>query len=1058
MTLYNDQEDNSGKQSTTAVHEPHYNRMVEGVVECEAALQHLKRVSGSEGDDARPFVASSGLVGQTTPAISADQSPSFSKPKAPSPVQNVSQLSPETADLLAENIDRFSSRPERLGPVQPTHTQSEYGLYNPEVFMVPSSEADIGDHALRNYQKQKQYEMDLARLESENRMRLRRARGEQLIEDSPSANTQADDQVKEMTQEAPVTHYTISEDKTASSGHRNSLYAIKAETRSNLSQPAMATSSRLQEPWCQHQNPDAHRLLDYQAQQSLLQGVDATALSRARGESLQPHEDTGVSAFTSPRLNHNVQTKFKEPSRDEEIFSERPIPNSQSADHGIAGEGLFENSGISPWANQPEQANLLQMMMQRIRQLEDENKKLRPGKPTAQPEDIAPPNVQVFHRLLDSGNNTIYLSEPDWEVSQKTVILRGRLPIQDHKGYVKHKGNVMFTIYKCYSVDYQQGDIDKALRDRRPLPKPTPASHQIVLDSNEMKQAVRDLFDQWPSFRTDYPEVREEGTLHSPFIWWYHHRRSNNIGQLPTPQARLVSTLTEWIEANYATLYDRIDEQFGRSRVSHRSVEYLVRPGDVLVSATKEGPLGYVAMSRPQRLFDSSNKDEQKRVFWAVQVRSYIYAGNFLRKDGMIRLELGSESETEEEVDIRSLIAMPLRFASRENCDVLVKRAKTFWKIRNRRLMSYLGHHATRKYAGQRFMIDFTTYQELHPDNSYLKMMNSCSGADSTQLANDGAEPEAPEIYLFPLHVPGFDFRRKGWVDLEVDQLRDVTWNDQAFRSLVAEDDMKQVILALVTNQLDADQGTDLIDNKGNGLIMLLHGSPGTGKTFTAESVAEIAKKPLYPVTCGDIGTQPADVERYLNSVFHLGEMWDCVVLLDEAEVFLEQRTLQDLNRNALVSVFLRALEYHEGILILTTNRVGTFDEAFKSRIQLSLRYERLQRHQRKQIWLNFMSHLKELGEQERIDFNNIELNIDELAEYPMNGRQIRNSITTGRQLAKYQQVKMAFSHLKRTIILAGRFDKYLGNVREGVQEKETDRGVDAMSLDDYWARAEMTR
>lgn len=468
--------------------------------------------------------------------------------------------------------------------------------------------------------------------------------------------------------------------------------------------------------------------------------------------------------------------------------------------------------------------------------------------------------------------------------------------------------------------------------------------------------------------------------------------------------------------------------------------------------------MGYVATSHPQRLSDSLNKDEQKRVVWAVQVRSYIYAGKLLRKDGMIRLELGSESETEEEVDIRSLIAMPLRFASRESCDVLVQRAKTFWQIRNRRLMSYLGHHATGKYAGQRFMIDFTTYQELHPDNSYSKMMNSCSGIDQTHLSNNGAEPEAPEIYLFPLHVPGFDFRRKGWVDLEVDQLRDVTWNDQAFRSLVAEDDMKQLILALVTNQLDADQGTDLIDNKGNGLIMLLHGSPGTGKTFTAESVAEIAKKPLYPVTCGDIGTQPADVERYLNSVFHLGKMWDCVVLLDEAEVFLEQRTLQDLNRNALVSVFLRALEYHEGILILTTNRVGTFDEAFKSRIQLSLRYERLQRHQRKQIWLNFMSHLKELGEQERIDFNDIELNIDELAEYPMNGRQIRNSITTGRQLAKYQQVKMAFSHLKRTIILAGKFDKYLGNVREGVQEKETGRGVDGLSLDDYWARAETTR
>jgi hypothetical protein len=48
------------------------------------------------------------------------------------------------------------------------------------------------------------------------------------------------------------------------------------------------------------------------------------------------------------------------------------------------------------------------------------------------------------------------------------------------------------------------------------------------------------------------------------------------------------------------------------------------------------------------------------------------------------------------------------------------------------------------------------------------------------------------------------------------------------------------------------------------------------------------------------------------------------VVLLDEADVFLEERDVKDLNRNALVSVFLRALEYYDGILILTSNRVGT--------------------------------------------------------------------------------------------------------------------------------------
>ena len=166
--------------------------------------------------------------------------------------------------------------------------------------------------------------------------------------------------------------------------------------------------------------------------------------------------------------------------------------------------------------------------------------------------------------------------------------------------------------------------------------------------------------------------------------------------------------------------------------------------------------------------------------------------------------------------------------------------------------------------------------------------------------------------------------------DLTVDLIQDVVWNKKSFEHLVIDFETKELVQALVTNQIDSEQSTDIIEQKGNGLTILLHGGPGTGKTYTAESVAEMAEKPLFRVTCGDIGTKPEVVEKYLESVLYLGKRWGCVVLLDEADVFLEQRTLTDLERNALVSVFLRVLEYYEGISILTSNRVGTFDEAFK--------------------------------------------------------------------------------------------------------------------------------
>ena len=79
--------------------------------------------------------------------------------------------------------------------------------------------------------------------------------------------------------------------------------------------------------------------------------------------------------------------------------------------------------------------------------------------------------------------------------------------------------------------------------------------------------------------------------------------------------------------------------------------------------------------------------------------------------------------------------------------------------------------------------------------------------------------------------------------------------------------------------------------------VYILKGGPGTGKTFTAESVAELAEKPLFRVTCGDIGTKPEDVEKYLESVLNLSKIWGCVVLLDEAEVFLEKRMITDHER-----------------------------------------------------------------------------------------------------------------------------------------------------------------
>jgi hypothetical protein len=59
--------------------------------------------------------------------------------------------------------------------------------------------------------------------------------------------------------------------------------------------------------------------------------------------------------------------------------------------------------------------------------------------------------------------------------------------------------------------------------------------------------------------------------------------------------------------------------------------------------------------------------------------------------------------------------------------------------------------------------------------------------------------------------------------------------------------------------------------------------------------------------------------------------------------VFLEKRAPKDIVRNGVVSVFLHTMEYCQGIMLLTINRVTEFDPAALSRIHLKMKYDDLE-------------------------------------------------------------------------------------------------------------------
>jgi hypothetical protein len=245
------------------------------------------------------------------------------------------------------------------------------------------------------------------------------------------------------------------------------------------------------------------------------------------------------------------------------------------------------------------------------------------------------------------------------------------------------------------------------------------------------------------------------------------------------------------------------------------------------------------------------------------------------------------------------------------------------------------------------------------------------------------------ELLISSPVVLGFAFSEKLWLEFSVSGVNEIEWNDGAFDSLVLPDNQKSIVKALVeSHAFNAAQNIDdVIQGKGKGLVAVLHGPPGTGKTLTAEGIAELLKRPLYMVSAGELGTDSRSLEGELNKILDIAHSWGAVLLLDEADVFLEKRTIQDIHRNALVSIFLRLLEYFQGILFLTTNRVETFDDAFQSRIHIALRYGDLTTKAKRSVWKMFLEKVKSIDGVETETFTDKDLDI--LARHNLNGRQV---------------------------------------------------------------------
>lgn len=110
------------------------------------------------------------------------------------------------------------------------------------------------------------------------------------------------------------------------------------------------------------------------------------------------------------------------------------------------------------------------------------------------------------------------------------------------------------------------------------------------------------------------------------------------------------------------------------------------------------------------------------------------------------------------------------------------------------------------------------------------------------------------ERWLAVPFVRGYALKTKKWLWLFVMYIDEIIWSEGTFKSLVLSEGQKELILAFAESRtINKDSFDDVIQSKGRGIILLLSGPPGVGKTLTAESVAETTRVPLYMMSAGGL-------------------------------------------------------------------------------------------------------------------------------------------------------------------------------------------------------------
>ena len=449
--------------------------------------------------------------------------------------------------------------------------------------------------------------------------------------------------------------------------------------------------------------------------------------------------------------------------------------------------------------------------------------------------------------------------------------------------------------------------------------------------------------------------------------------------------------LSAWLNEYFKDKREQLERMELDNKINFDNLESIISIGTKCISTIMDQSVGFI-VCRVERSVDNFGQ------------KLFIVTGKLTSSYGDIFKQFDKKFVISEFRGAKDPSTLSVRPINDEELISLTERGKKLIKYgKSGTYVSYSGNMFRRTYYGiYKFSADGRCI--VDPIGFSKKMPSYSGNSNNYGLADCENVTEDLMFMCYPF-VNGFSFATKDWGEMYVENISDVHFDDKAYDYLVLDESIKHMVKALVTNS--EGTFTDIIQKKSGGTIICLNGPPGVGKTLLCESLSELLHRPLYSIGAGELGVSVIELEAKLAEILQIAFVWNAIILIDEADIFMEKRSTNDIQRNAMVSVFLRLLERYQGIMFLTTNRPKEFDEAFHSRISISINYKDLDEDARFKIWTNLL-------DASGVNIDNQSINT--LSKVKINGRQIKNAIRMGQCMAKESSQNLSCEIIKQVI------------------------------------------